>query len=124
MSGYGSRIIIIIANKIVIVFGIFVLNSSNNLEFATEDHREAVTSDGFFDTRDSSTVSPFVDFTAESIYFMFKDTKLARCEHTMTTGSMNVSNRRVDDGRFGGTTDLREIRQKSRKILFKKKKYF
>lgn len=118
MNSYSSRVIIIIANIVAIFFGVFIpWNSSNNLKFAAEDHRESVTSDWFFDARDSSTITPFVNFTAESIYFMFKDPKLASCEHTVTTGSMYVSNRRVDDGRFGGTTDLREIGQESRKVL-------
>ena len=45
----------------------------------------------------TSTVAPFIEFTAERIGLQFEGPKLMGSEEVVTTGCVNMSNRRVDD---------------------------
>jgi hypothetical protein len=114
----GGGIIVFVSSKIVIVFIVLLSrDSSNDLELAAEDHGESITSHGLFNPRHTGAITPFVYFTTKSVGFMFEDAELAGRENSVTTRGMDVGNGGVDDGRFRGTTDLRQIRQESGKVL-------
>ena len=54
---------------------IFLLpNGSQNFNFTTEYHGEAIASDGLIDTRKTCPVAPFIEFPAEGIRLEFEYT--------------------------------------------------
>jgi len=81
----------------------------DDFHFSAEDETETVTANGFFDTRETRAVAPFVELTSESIGFEFEETKFTSGDETVTTRSVNMSDGRVDDSRFRWATDLRQV---------------
>jgi len=98
------------------IFAIFIFlfhpNSCDHLEFTADDHTKAFPTDGFFHTGNSRAITPFVEFTAESVCFVLEESKFAGCEGAMAPGCVDVGDGRVDDGGFGGAPDLGEIGEK------------
>jgi hypothetical protein len=100
-----------------VVFTLFVFHTiivvdvggKDDLDFASEDETEAVTANGFFNTGKARTITPIVELTSESISFEFEQTKFTSGDNTVTTRSVNVSDGRVDNGRFRRATDLRQV---------------
>jgi hypothetical protein len=100
-----------------VVFTLFIFHTvivvdvvgEDDLDFASEDEAETVTANGFFNTGKARTITPIVELTSESISFEFEQTKFTSGDNTVTTRSVNVSDRRVDNGRFGRATNLRQV---------------
>jgi hypothetical protein len=101
-----------------VVFVIVVAwDGSDDLEFAGEDHGEAFAADRLFDAGETGAVTPFIEFAAEGVGFEFYEAELAGCEKAVAPGCVYVGNGRVDDGRFGGTADLRQVGEKGGEVL-------
>jgi hypothetical protein len=92
-NGMDSIRVFIIIARVVIVFVVifFSRDSSNDFEFATENHGESVASYGFLYSRNSGTITPFIDLTAKSVRFVFEQAELTGREHSMATGGMDMS---------------------------------
>jgi hypothetical protein len=97
---------IVFAFLIAHAFFIIRIGGDYNFDFTAENQAEAITSNGLFDTGETGVVPPFVEFTSKSIRFEFEKTKFASGDKTMSAGSVNMSDGRVDDSRFRRTTNL------------------
>jgi hypothetical protein len=57
----------------------------DNLELCAKNYPEPITTDGFFDALDATAITPFVDFSAEVIRFLFEKAEFSGCEETVTS---------------------------------------
>jgi hypothetical protein len=97
-GGAGSGELVAIFITIVTVTAVLLVNNgSKDLNFTTENHGKAFTTDGLFYARKTSTVTPFIEFTAKSVGLEFDEPQLAGSKETMTARCVDVSDRRVDD---------------------------
>lgn len=102
----------------VFVFALLLDRSSaEDLDFAAHDHLEALATDGLVDARETSTVTPLVEFTTEGIRFELEETELAGGKETMTARGVDVSDGAVDDRGLAGTSDLGEVREQGSQVL-------
>jgi len=115
------REFVFIAYAVVIVFVVvFSRDGRNHLKLTAEDHGETIASSRLLDERDTCTTTPLIDFTAKGIRFVFKHAELPGRNHSVAAGSVNVSNRRIDDRGLGRATDLGQVGKESSQILGEK----
>ena len=91
------------------------------LDFTAEDHLEGLAADGLVDAGKTRAVAPFVEFATEGVRLELEETELTCGEEAVPAGGVDVGDGGVDDGGLGGAADLREVGQKSSKILRKRK---
>jgi len=75
----------------------------------TDNDIEPFPSNWFFDSDQSSSIAPFVNFIAKMVVFGFQKTEFTGGQEVMTTGGVNIGYGRIDDGRFGRTSDLGKV---------------
>jgi hypothetical protein len=102
---------------VLVITFFFDRTGRDDLDFAAHNHLEPFTTDRLLDSRECRTIAPFVEFAPESVRFELEDPELACREETMTARGVNVGDRAIHYGRFRGTANLREVGEKSSKIL-------
>ena len=104
-----------------IVFHILLIlvlsGGHNNLNLAAEYQGKAVATGGLLQTGEARPVAPLVQFPTKGIGFDLEHAKFASSDQPVTAGSVNMGNRGVNDSRFGGATDLRQVWQETGEIL-------
>ena len=85
---------------IIVHFDARAHGRGNDLELARHDHGKGVGASRLIDSGNASPVTPFVDLPPKSVRLLLEETELAGGQETVATGSMNMSDRRVDNGRF------------------------
>jgi hypothetical protein len=113
----GPRVVKVVLIVILHVLVIFLLvGGEDNLDLTTEHQVKAITTGRFLEARDTSSLAPLVQFPTKRIGFCIDRAKLTGSNQPVSARSMDVGNRRVDDRRLGGATDLGEVWQKSGEI--------
>ena len=91
--GGGADIVVLVAVFITVITIPTILlinNSSKHLDFTRKNHGEAFTAGRLFYAGKSSAVTPFVEFTTESVGFEFEESEFAGGELAMTAGCVDV----------------------------------
>jgi hypothetical protein len=92
-----GQVIFIITQTFALFFLIHPRYGGQNFNLTTENHGKGLTADGFLDTREVGTITPFIEFPAESISLKLQEAKLPRSHGTMTARGMNMGNGGVDN---------------------------
>src|ERR1700722_9202427 len=98
---HSSKLVLTIVVAIITLSSIllvFIRNRSKDFELAAEDHSKTFTTDGLFNTRKTSTITPLVELSTDSIGFKFENSKLTRGKYAMSAGGVDMSDRGVYDG--------------------------
>lgn len=104
----------IINTVLALVF--FDGTGTDDLDFTGHDHGEGFATNGLLDEGKTGAVTPFVEFTTESVGLELEKTKLSGGEEAVTTRRVDISDAAVDDGGLGRSSDLRKVRKESGKV--------
>lgn len=110
----GVKIVLAIVVHILLIF--LLSGGDNNFDLTIEHHAEAIATGGFLSTGNTRTIAPFVQLPTKGISLRLKRAKFTSSNQPVTARGVNVSNGRINDGRFGRATNLREVRQKGSEI--------
>jgi hypothetical protein len=114
----GARMEAIVLAVFLHVLLIFRMSRGyNDFNLAAEHHIETFAAGGFLNPGKARSIMPFVQFAAKHIRFDLESTKFTSGNQPVTARSMDVGNRRVDDGRLGGAANLGKVWQKTSEIL-------
>jgi len=86
------------ANTIFLILILADTRDGKHLELPADHHPKAFASHWLFDSWDTSPVAPLVDLPAERIGFVLEHPQLARGEHAVAPGSVDMRDGGVDDG--------------------------
>jgi hypothetical protein len=96
-----ARMEVIVLAVVLHVLLVFVEGSGyNDFNLAAEDHIEAFAAGRFLKPGKARSIAPFVQFPAKHISLDLDRTKFTSSNHPVTARSVDVGNRRVDDGRL------------------------
>ena len=87
----------VIAVVLHILLVIVLVRGYNHLNLAAEHQVEAVATGGFLETGETRPVAPLVQLPAKGIGFELEHAKFTSGNQSMTTGGVDMGNRRVDD---------------------------
>jgi hypothetical protein len=80
---------------------ILLCKRGEHFELAAENYGKAIASKGFLHTRKIGAIVPVVHFTMEGVMLSFECAKFSAGKGSETTGSMDMGDGRVDNGRLG-----------------------
>ena len=72
----------------------------NNLNFAAKHQIKAIAAGSLLKSGKARSITPFVQFPTKHISFALESTQFASSNQPVTARSVDVGNRRVDDGRL------------------------
>lgn len=89
---------VVLAVVLHVLLIIVLIRGQDNLNFATEHQVETVTAGGLLKTWKARSIAPLVQFPAKCIGFDLDHAKFASSNQPVTTRSVDVCNRGVDNG--------------------------
>jgi len=78
----------------------------DDLHLTAEDQVEAIVAGGLLETGEARSIAPLVQFPTKGIGFCLEHAEFTGGNHPVTTRSVDVGNRGVDDSGLRGATDL------------------
>lgn len=104
--------------KLIAILFLFLTTDHKHLHLSTYHHPKSFPSAWLLDPGHARPIPPFVDLPPQCVRFMFQDPQLPSGEQTVPPRSVDVRDAAVDDGRFGRTPDLGQVREERCEVLF------
>ena len=108
---------VVVAVVFHVILIIVLIRGYDDLNLATEHQVETISAGRLLKTWKARSITPFVQFPTKCVGFDLEHAKFASSNQPVTTRSVDVGNRRVDNSRLGGATNLGQVRQKTSEIL-------